>query len=198
MTMTHGATTPRVYGPLAQMLVAGLEAKRPDLAAYPEAVAGWATIESIAMLLRRHLSQVGVIDPDSSEPRERALAELHKAENAAAKHRAVLGLDPLNEARLSKERAAAVTLAVDLEALAERGRAVLDSREQAGLPAPPDLAGDVLTEARTTAEAESAAYAAAWLAEHYPDADASPADAQAPGQAEHAQQAEQVSQQAER
>ncbi len=41
--LTHGATTLRVYGPLATELAAGLLEDRPDLAAYPEAVAAWAT-----------------------------------------------------------------------------------------------------------------------------------------------------------
>lgn len=76
----------------------------------------------------------------------------------------------MSEARLSRERAAAVTLAVDLDALAERGRAVLAEREQAGLPAPPDLAGEVFAEVKSAANAEQDAYAKAWLAERYPDA----------------------------
>jgi hypothetical protein len=95
---------------------------------------------------------------------------LRSFERLAAEHRATLGLDPRSEASLARERAAAATLAVDLDALAQRGRAVLTAREQAGLPAPPDLAGDVLTEVRAAAHANSAAHAAAWLAKHYPDA----------------------------
>jgi hypothetical protein len=91
-------------------------------------------------------------------------------EKLATEGRATLGLDPRSEATLAKERAAAATLAVDLEALAERGRQALEAREQAGLPGPPDLAGEVLTEVRAQAKAEQAAYNAAWLAEHYPDA----------------------------
>jgi hypothetical protein len=85
---------------------------------------------------------------------------LARLEAAAARHRAVLGLDPRSEAALARERAEAATLAVDLHALADRGRAALAAREIDGLPAPPDLAGDVLAQvqaegARTWAEAEA-------------------------------------------
>ena len=66
--LTHGARTPRVYGPLAEVLAAGLTEDRPDLAAYPEAVAAWATAEAQAALLRRHLSEVGTIDPETASP----------------------------------------------------------------------------------------------------------------------------------
>jgi hypothetical protein len=113
---------------------------------------------------------VGTIDPDTGKPRAESLTVLRSFERLAAEHRATLGLDPRSEASLARERAAAATLAVDLDALAQRGRAVLTAREQAGLPAPPDLAGDVLAEVRAAAQADSAAHAAAWLAEHYPDA----------------------------
>jgi hypothetical protein len=124
------------------VLAAGLEADRPDLAAYPEALAARAQSEAIAALLRRHLSEVGPVDPDTAQPRETSLKELHRVESAAARHRAVLGLDPRSEAALARERAEVATLVVDLDGLAERGRAALQAREETGLPAPPDLAAD--------------------------------------------------------
>ena len=151
--LTHGARTPRVYGALAAHLVAGLAADRPDLAAYPEAVAAWATAEAQAALLRRHVAEVGPLDPDTGQPRDAVLTWLNRTESAAARHRAALGLDPRSEAALARERAAASVLAVDLDALAERGRAVLAARELAGLPAPPDLTGSVL--AAVTAERDA-------------------------------------------
>jgi len=138
--VTHGARSPRVYGDLAQRFAAGLVDDRPDLAAYPEAVAAWATAEAQAALLRRHLAEVGPLDPDTGRPRDAALTWLTRLEGAAARHRATLGLDPRSEAALSRERAAAVVLAVDLDALAERGRAALAARGTS----PPDLAGEVL------------------------------------------------------
>jgi len=57
---------------------------------------------------------------------------------------------------------------VDLEALAERGRQALEAREQAGLPAPIDLAGEALARAHADGEAEGERQSAAW-AEAQPD-----------------------------
>lgn len=154
--LTHGSRSPRVYGALAELLAAGLVDDRPDLAAYPEAVAAWATAEAQAALMRRHVAEAGTFDPETGEPRARALEWLRSFERLAAEHRATLGLDPRSEASLARERAAAASLAVDLGALAEHGRAVLAAREAAGLPAPPDLAGEVLAGVRAAAPVYSA------------------------------------------
>ena len=137
---THGARSPRVYGDLAQHLAVGLMEDRPDLASYPEAVAAWATAEAQAALMRRHVDTVGPIDSENGKPRDSVLLWLTRMEGAAMRHRAVLGLDPRSEAALSRERAEASVLAVDLDALAERGRAALESRGT-GVP---DLPGEVL------------------------------------------------------
>ena len=166
--LVSGHRAPRVYGPLAQTLAAGLEADRPDLAACPEAIAAWSTAEAVAALLRRHLAEVGPVDPATSQPRETSLHELHRAESAAARHRAVLGLDPRSEAALARERAEVATLVVDLDGLAERGRQALQAREQAGLPAPIDLAGEALARAHAEGEAERERQALAWV-EAQPD-----------------------------
>ena len=154
--VTHGARSPRVYGALAEALAAGLVEDRPDLAAYPEAIAAWATAEAQAALIRRHVAERGPLDPDTGAPRDADLTWLTRLEGAAARHRATLGLDPRSEAALSRERAAASVLAVDLDALAERGREVLSARELA----PPDLAGRVLSEERTAYAMEREAAAA--------------------------------------
>jgi hypothetical protein len=90
---------------------------RCDRPGYPEAVAAWATSEAQCALLRRHLAEVGIISPETAEPRPAALTWLRTYERLAAEHRATLGLDPRSEASLAKERAAAATLAVDLQAL---------------------------------------------------------------------------------
>lgn len=92
--------------------------------------------------MRRHVADVGPLDPDTGQPRDALLAWLTRLESAAARHRATLGLDPRSEAALSRERAAATVLAVDLDALAERGRAAIAARSTA----PPDLPGKVLDE----------------------------------------------------
>lgn len=144
----HGARDPRVYGELAQLLAAGLLEDRPDLEAYPEEVAAWATLEAQAALMRRHFAEVGAIDPETNTPRS-SLSWLSHFEKRAMEARQPLGLSPIAEAKLAKERAAAAHLAVDLEGLAERGRASLAAREH------PDLAGQVLEAANEEARARA-------------------------------------------
>lgn len=161
VALSGGWRSPRVYGEMAQHLAAGLAEARPDLTAYPEAVAAWATIEAQAALLRRRLADVGVLD-DDGEPRSGLLRWLHSFENAAAKHRATLGLDPRSEAQLAKERAEAAHLAVDLSALAERGRAAMAAQAEAGQPEPPDLAGEVLARVNAVGNAATARGALEW------------------------------------
>lgn len=143
VSMKSGARSPRTYGRLAKQLATGLIADRPDLAAYPEAVASWATLEAQAWLMRRHVGQVGAIDPETNEPRAASLEWLRRFEKSAADARAVLGLDPRSEAALARERAAAQTLMVDLQAIADRGAQIVAAREAAGI-VEPDEAGDVL------------------------------------------------------
>lgn len=142
-SVTAGHRSPRVYGELARLLAAGLVDDRPDLGAYPEAVASWATAEAQAALLRRHLAQVGTLD-DQDLPREGLLKWLTKFESNAATARAALGLDPRSEAALRRERAAAAVLTVDLAGLAERGAAALAAQQRSGAAGPHDLAGEVL------------------------------------------------------
>lgn len=130
VNLRSGYRSPRVYGQLAEHLAAGLLEARPDLAPYPESVAAWATLEAQTTLLRRHIAEVGPIDPETSEPRQGPLQWLTKLEKSAADHRARLGLDPRSEAALARERAAASVLAVDLDALAARGREALEAQQQ--------------------------------------------------------------------
>lgn len=165
VNLRSGHRSPRVYGELAQRLAAGLLEDRPDLAAYPEAVAAWSTLEAQAALLRRHAAEVGVIDPETNSPREKLLTLLPRLEKQAAAHRSRLGLDPRSEAALARERAAASVLAVDLEGLAQRGRAALEARELAGIEPPADPVAEVLERVhgegaaamRSSAEAHRAA-----------------------------------------
>lgn len=149
LTLRHGARSPRVYGAVAEKLTAGLLDSRPDLANYPEAVAAWATAEAQATLLRRHLEEVGTLDPATGEPRSSALTWLGHFERLAIKHRATLGLDPRSEAELARERATAVTLGANLEALAEQGRQALTDSPAGGTA--DDLAGHVLEQVKANA-----------------------------------------------
>ena len=156
VALGHGARSPRVYGELARLLMDGLLADRPDLANYPEALARYAQAEAQALLMRRHADRVGLIDPETNEPREGIARHLRQFEKDAAKYGEVLGLDPISDARLHKERTNAMTESLSLEALMEKGRAMRAAREAAGvLDEPDDIAGEVLASVRETArEAE--------------------------------------------
>ncbi|GAA6527956.1 hypothetical protein [Intrasporangium sp. DVR] len=143
LALKGGAFSPRVYLPLARELAAGLLDARPDLAPYGGEVAAWAEWEARAMLMRRHLATVGDLD-DDGEPRKGPTTWLLRCEDRAARARASLGLTPFAEAALAKERAAASVLAVDLAAMAERGRQTLAARVASGEWDEPDPAGEVL------------------------------------------------------
>lgn len=130
-SVTGGYRSPRVYNAVSAALVSGLVETRPDLRSFPEALAAWGDAEARAALLRRHLDEVGLID-DNGEPRSALVDVLSKFERRATTARSQLGLDPRSEAELALLRSKALregTLApaIDLDALAERGRAALDS-----------------------------------------------------------------------
>lgn len=155
--LTSGARSPRVYGELARLLAAGLIEDRPDLAGYPEEVASWATLEAQAALMRKHFEEVGSIDPEKNEPRS-SLSWLSHFEKRAMEARQPLGLGPMSEAKLAKERATAAVLSVDLEALAQKGRATLAAQVDG-----PDLAGQVLELADAEARARDIQAEIEWL-----------------------------------
>lgn len=160
VTLRHGARSPRVYGEVAEKLTSGLLEARPDLAGHPEAVGAWATAEAQAVLLRRHLEEVGTLDPNTGEPRGSLLTWLGHFERLAMKHRSTLGLDPRSEAELARSRATAVTLGANLEALAEQGRQALNHSAAAGTDegTSDDLAGYVLEQVRDTATPYNSRY----------------------------------------
>ena len=93
------------------------------------------------MLLDRHSTEVGLLD-ETGEPRKFAWL-MSSLERQAANARLALGLTPGSKAQLAKDRAEATLVAVDLEAVAERGRGVLTSEFRFSEPAP-DTAGEVL------------------------------------------------------
>lgn len=140
--MKGGARSPRVYQPVAKALVAGLLEDRPDLAAFPEAVAAWGEAEAQALVMRRHLAEEGVFVEGTSRPRAGTLTWWNTFERRAAQARAVLGLDPMSEAKLQRDRAAAAAMtSVDLGELAARGQAALEAR---GEPDEADIVGETL------------------------------------------------------
>ncbi|MCM1012712.1 hypothetical protein BC102111_00779 [Brevibacterium casei CIP 102111] len=130
VNLQSGYRSPRVYSAVSAALVAGIVDDRPDLRKYPEALAAWADAEARAALLRRHLDEIGIID-DDGQPRTSLVNMLRWFENSATSARDRLGLDPRSEAELSLLRAKAVregtSSAVDLDALVEKGREVLDA-----------------------------------------------------------------------
>lgn len=121
IALKHGARSRRIYEPAAADLAAGLLEDRPDLEDYPDALTQWAESEARAELLRKWVAEQGMFDGDQT-PRSGVLTWLRVFENQAAEARKVLGLDPRSHAELVKVRAEATTQAIDLEALAARGR----------------------------------------------------------------------------
>lgn len=136
-----GVRSPRIFLRLARELVDDLLARRPDLRGYPDAVEAWAQAEAQVALHRRWLALHGSFDTNS-QPRDSALRWLNIFEKRAEAARAVLGLDPISEAKLAKERASASLLATDLRGLAEQGAMVLEQRDDE----PRDRVGEILAE----------------------------------------------------
>ena len=148
-----GARSPRFVDPVAAELGRALLAARPDLEAYPEAVAAWARAEARCLLYAEYHAQVGPLDEDGNL---RGGRHVMLAERMAQTMRERLGLDPRAEADLHKARAEAIHATADLEAIRARGREVAQRRRaellgdrsgarqyRAALPAAPatDLAG---------------------------------------------------------
>jgi hypothetical protein len=127
LSLKHGAHSERVYGPIAQALVAAVADERPDLLDYRHAVEAWADAEARAGLLRAHLENVGMFDGDG-EPRESVLKWLSRFEKLAIDHRQRLGLDPRSHAELLRQRVEAQRSAVDLEGLKARGAEIVAGR----------------------------------------------------------------------
>ncbi len=121
--LSHGANTQRVFDPLAGSLLAELLDARPDLARFPDAVAAWARAEARALLLDRWNSEHGLLDSRGKPSPAAEFAD--RIEKSAARARAELGLTPGSEARLARDRAAAVTISTDLSQLLAQGRSLL-------------------------------------------------------------------------
>lgn len=125
--LTHGAHSPRVYGPVAEGLAEWLVELRPDLAAYPAAVAAWARTEAQLQRLTEWVVEHGEIDERGELRSGRWLTAL---ERLALQHRQALGLDPTSAARLARERAEATAAFVDLEGVVAAGRAASSARAE--------------------------------------------------------------------
>jgi hypothetical protein len=127
LALVHGASSEGIIQPLADDLAAALLERRPDLAAYPEAVSAWAFSETRAAVWRLLLDRGGLVDSDH-KVRAEWLKELRADERRAAEERRNLGLDPASHARLMRERAEATSKAIDLDSIRERGRRAIEDR----------------------------------------------------------------------
>lgn len=156
--LKFGARSPRVYGKVAERILEDLLTAKPHLAEYPEEVAAVAQQEAIVALMRIEMA-AGVRDKGTGQPRLALLARYFSAERAAAKARDRIGLAPLSEAEIARERTEAMLAAVDLSALAARGRAALDARATT-----PDLVASTLEEAQDEHRAEREHQAVEWAA----------------------------------
>ena len=166
-----GSRSPRVYGKVAEKITDDLLEVLPGLADYPEELAALASTEAVVALMRLDLAARGIRGSDDA-PRLHFLDRYLRAETAAAKRRDAIGLSPIGQAVLARERASAAAIAssVDLGALAERGRAALDARA-----APvPDLVATVLAEERAQYASERTATAAQHSASETKDKKESP------------------------
>ena len=135
LSLQHGAYSPRKVDPLAAELVAVVlddpQASHAHASHYRPALWAWARAEAQVQLLTEYLSMkaeaagdgIGDLDDDRVKA---AYLLLHRAEARAMSGRARLGLDPLSQARLGRDRAAAN---VDMAQL----MAQLHKLEQAGV-----------------------------------------------------------------
>lgn len=138
--MTHGARSPRKVEELARQIDVDLLDRAPWIEHYPEALRAYGRAEAVARLLFNDIARVGAYD-DKGQFRASIVAKWATAENTTARLREALGLTPKSEAEVARDRAAAASLAsnVDLSTLAERGRAALAAR---GPAAPALLTAD--------------------------------------------------------
>jgi hypothetical protein len=121
----HGARSELGTDPVAVELADALLAERPDLLDYPEAVQAWARAEARVLRYADYHARVGYLDEAGQV---RGGSHVAAAENAAARLRERLGLDPVSDVQLQRAKAEAVHLVADLEQIRERGRVVLERR----------------------------------------------------------------------
>ncbi len=126
-SLRHGIWSQRTWEPLAEELVGGLLADKPDLVGYPELLAAWGRAEARCVLLAEYL--IGRFT-EGDERSEKVLRFVHQFERLAHDLRRELGLTPGSEAELARSRAEAIKGEFDLEALMARGREARLAAEQ--------------------------------------------------------------------
>jgi hypothetical protein len=137
VSLKHGAHSPRVVGPLAEQLEAGLNERAPwaSAEAFAPTRAAWAWAEAQSAVLRSFLDEHGVLDEDH-QPRP-AVDLLGRVESRAERLRTELGLTPMALAKLlsSLSNVNPAAAAGGLDALVAAGAAVRE-RAEAALSAP--------------------------------------------------------------
>jgi hypothetical protein len=132
VSLRHGARSDRFVEPLAAALIEALLANRPDLRAYPEAVAAWGTAEARCERLRWWHAKHGFVGGDGAV---RNAHDVSMFESQAQRMRERLGLDPLADAALAKTRSEAALSIVDLESIRHgAGRRSRGGRRRPPLP----------------------------------------------------------------
>jgi hypothetical protein len=130
LSVRNGATSQRVFGPLARQLADALLEVAPDLAdvRYAAAVTRWAEAEAQESLLVLALDRVVEAEGIASDRAEQLQHSLDKVRGRSSRLRADLGLTPRGHVELVAGRAQAEHQIVDLDALRAAGRAAIEAR----------------------------------------------------------------------
>jgi len=134
LSVRNGASTQRVFGPLAKQLARGLLEQCPDLddVRYAAAVTRWSEAEAQESLLVFELDRVVEAEGVESEHAEMVERRLDRVRARSQKLRADLGLTPRGHVELVTGRAAAEHAVVDLTELRRRGREAIEARASRG------------------------------------------------------------------
>jgi hypothetical protein len=130
LAIRNGASSQRVFGPLARQLAQGLLAACPDLGdvRYAAAVTRWSEAEAQESLLVFELDRVVEAEGITSERAGQAQQSLDKVRGRSARLRADLGLTPRGHVELVAGRANAEHTLVDLDEIRRKGRRALEAR----------------------------------------------------------------------
>jgi hypothetical protein len=130
--MTHGARSPRKVEEMARGISAELLERFPIVADYPETLTALARAEGITRLLFTEIVTKGLYDT-AGQFRASLLARYTASENTGAKLRSSLGMTPMSEAQVARDRAVATSAAVDtVSELMRQGRQTRAQLEREG------------------------------------------------------------------
>lgn len=138
-SLTHGATSPRTFGPIAERIEAELLKVSPWLGvpSFGPTLRRMAVVEAQAAVLRDWLDVNGLLDADGV-PRP-AVAYLERLESRATSLARETGMTPAGWASLTRSMTTTPDGKVEtLEALADVGRSMLDATAQ-------EVAGEIST-----------------------------------------------------